>query len=407
MKIGILTYHCVTNFGAQLQCLSTIGYLKKHGHDPIVLNWYPDDLKDFYKRQHPQVQYDEQFNFSQEQMPVSRLCSTLDQLNTEIDSLQLDAILLGSDALFDYAPLKTRRPFSFKKLRFVQTNVDCNHDIPNPFWGSFNDGIKRKIPFGGYAISSQNAPYKKVVAEERKELGRLLNNFTLITTRDEWTKNMVEYLSGRNDVLLVPDPVFAFNNNTDFDISKESLLKKYNLPENYVLFSFHHKYLSEVFINQIVHGVEEATGFATVSFPMPRGLKKFDTTHSIELPLPTLDWYYLIKYSQGYIGELMHPIIVSLHNSVPFYCFDQYGTYKTIIPRIWSKYVKESSKIYDILERASLLTNTISYAEICSVTPERVVKAFLDFDKDKCSAFAELQYSRYEEGMDKVVSSFK
>ena len=137
---------------------------------------------------------------------------------------------------------------------------------------------------------------------------------------------------------------------------------------------------------------------------MPRGLKKFDTTHSIELPLPTLDWYYLIKYSQGYIGELMHPIIVSLHNSVPFYCFDQYGTYKTIIPRIWSKYVKESSKIYDILERASLLTNMISYAEICSVTPERVVNAFLDFDKDKCSAFAELQYSRYEEGMDKVVS---
>lgn len=31
MKIGILTYHCVPNFGAQLQTISTVGYVKKNG----------------------------------------------------------------------------------------------------------------------------------------------------------------------------------------------------------------------------------------------------------------------------------------------------------------------------------------------------------------------------------------
>ena len=115
MKIGILTYHCVTNFGAQIQTLSTIGYMKKHGHEPVVLNWFPQDLEDFYIRQCPREQFDIQFNFAQNEMPVSRLCRTLDELCQEIDSLGLDAIFLGSDALFDYTPLKERYGFSMRK----------------------------------------------------------------------------------------------------------------------------------------------------------------------------------------------------------------------------------------------------------------------------------------------------
>ena len=119
MKIGILTYHCVTNFGAQLQTLSTIGYMKKHGHEPVVLNWFPQDLEDFYIRQCPREQFDIQFNFAQKEMPVSRLCRTLDELCQEIDSLNLDAIFLGSDALFDYIPIKLRTYFSIRRFKRI------------------------------------------------------------------------------------------------------------------------------------------------------------------------------------------------------------------------------------------------------------------------------------------------
>lgn len=42
------------------------------------------------------------------------------------------------------------------------------------------------------------------------------------------------------------------------------------------------------------------------------------TDVTISIPLNPIDWYALIKYSKGYIGERMHPIVVSLHNSVPF-----------------------------------------------------------------------------------------
>lgn len=406
MKIGILTYHCVTNFGAQLQCLSTIGYLKKHGYEPIVINWWPKDLEEFYLREVPRIQYDEQMSFAQREMPLTCLCRTIEDVCIEIEKNQIEAVFLGSDALFDYFPKRHRQHFDKRKLRLTKPHkVACNHDLPNPFWGSFNDIINTRVPYCGFSISSQNSPYHKLNNEEKAELKRLLLNFKGLTVRDEWTKNFVTSVSGRNDVFVTPDPVFAFNDNTDFHIRKEELLKKYNLPSNYILISFCQNILSDDFVNNVIQKVEKETGASCVSFPMPRRLRQFDTKYSIELPLPTLDWYYLIKYSNGYIGELMHPIIVSLHNSVPFFCFDQYGTEATVIPLLWRRFLPKSSKIYDILRLSGLLDNMCPYARIKNLTPEIVVDNFLKFDKEKCAKFADDRYKKYKEGMSYVLKT--
>lgn len=407
MRIGILTYHCVTNFGAQLQTLSTIGYLKKNGHEPVVLNWFPQDLENFYLNQHPKAQFDEQFGFSMSVMPVTKLCRTLDQLYKVIDESRLDSIFCGSDALFDYTPQRVRQSLKIGKYRYRPIEVTSNQDLPNPFWGSFNDHIKRKLPYGGFSISSQNMPYNKLTVTERKELGRLLNGFSALTLRDDWTKQMVESVSGRHDVFVTPDPVFAFNNNTSFRVDKTELIKKYNLPDNYYLISFGHKVVPAKLINGVINQIESKTGVKCVSLPMPRGLKRFDTEYAINLPLPTLDWYYLIKYSQGYIGELMHPIIVCLHNSVPFYSFDQYGVRERIIPRLWYRFIPESSKIYDILQRADLLSNWCPFIDASKRNPEEVVDSVIKFDKEKCSLFADNQYQKYASGMETLLDSLK
>ena len=44
MNIGILAYHSACNYGANLQVLSTVGYLKRNGHNPIVINYETDDF---------------------------------------------------------------------------------------------------------------------------------------------------------------------------------------------------------------------------------------------------------------------------------------------------------------------------------------------------------------------------
>ena len=49
MKIGLLTYHWVANYGANLQTLSTYCYLENNGYTPIIINWVPDDAMASYK----------------------------------------------------------------------------------------------------------------------------------------------------------------------------------------------------------------------------------------------------------------------------------------------------------------------------------------------------------------------
>ena len=402
-KVGILTYHCVANFGAQLQAISSVGYFRRKGYEPIVLHWFPFDLENFYKREVPVCQYNEQMKFAEAMMPLSRLCRTVEEVAKEIERLQIDAVFIGSDALFDYTPKRNRKHLNIKKLRLEPNGtVGATHDLPNAFWGSFNDYFKNPVLCSGFSISSQNAPYFRYGKSEIKEMKRLLGYFGFLSVRDEWTCNMVKYISGRTDVTVTPDPVFAFNLNNDFGISKEYINKKYNLPPNYILISFCLDHLADDYINEIIHKVEIRSGYPCVSFPMPRRLKTYNTQYKIALPLPTLDWYYLIKYSQGYIGELMHPIIVSLHNSVSFYCFDQYGAIKTIIPMIWHKKLPESSKIYDVLKRGGFLQNMHSYQSKLLPSTDEVVKSFLSFDKAACSQFAHNMALKYLTAMEEV-----
>lgn len=403
--IGILTYHCVPNFGAQLQVLSTIGYLRNHGYEPVVLNWYPEDLEQFYHNRIQDIQYDCQYNFSQTEMPVSRRCSSLYALCEEIERLKLNGLFLGSDALFDYVPESWRYNISFKKFKKIPIKFTSNHLLPNPFWGSFNDVLEKPIPFVGFSISSQNMPYQNLNKTERKELKRLLLQFRQLTVRDKWTRDLVKYISGRH-VSITPDPVFSFNQNTKKNITKEEICAKYNLPDNYILISFLYPLLSDDFVNGIIRLLESKTNSKCVSFPMPDKLRKFNTQYCIGHPLSPIDWYYLIKYSNGYIGERMHPIIVSLHNSVPFFCFDQYGAKVIIIPRVWSVFKPESSKIYDILEKAGFLDNMCFYSKINRLKPESVVEKFLAFDKRKCEQFSKQMLDEYNKGMNSLLTEF-
>lgn len=402
-NIGILTYHCIPNFGAQLQVLSTVGYLRRYGYNPVVLNWFPKDLEEYYRNRVPNEQYECQYDFSQNQMPVSRLCRTQEELAVEISRLSLDGIIIGSDALFDYIPESWRYNISLRRFKKMPIFVTSNHRLPNPFWGSFNDFLKESIPFVGFSISSQNMPYRNLNKKEIRELKRLLLQFRYLTVRDRWTKDSVKYISGR-EVSITPDPVFSFNDNLGDEITKQEICEKFKLPDNYILVSFLNPLLSDDFVNNIIGLLESKTCSKCVSFPMPDILRRFKTEYCIKQPLNPKDWYYLIKYSNGYIGERMHPIIVSLHNSVPFYCFDQYGAKVVIIPRIWSVFKPKSSKIYDILDRAGFLDNMCFFSKIHNLTPERVVEKFLAFDRGKCERFSKQMLEEYNKGMDRMLT---
>ena len=402
MKIGILTYFGVPNFGAQLQALSTVGFLRRTGNEPVVFNWYPEDLKRMYGKRVSAAQIQAHDAFTSSELPLSAPCSSEEELAKMIDECGFDGIIQGSDALFKYQPERLRRHFRKRKLRFIvnKPSVSVEGFQGNPFFGGYLDQLNRKIPAFVYAVSSQNCPYQLMTLHERREMRRGLKHFEGISVRDEWTRDMVKHILGnKRDIGIHPDPVFSFNQNCGVSIpSKEDILQHYGLPERYVLFSFWTSKLPKQFVVQIADEVRKV-GLTPVAFPMPEGLMDFGLENQVPLPLNPMDWYALIKYSAGYIGERMHPIVVALHNAVPFFSFDEYGVGGKGAFRL------DSSKTYLIVHRAGFDGNYYAYqSQTGRPTAHEVVDRLVTFDIMKCQSFSDDMQSHYEEAMGTIIS---
>ena len=254
MRIGVLTYHCPPNFGAQLQAVSTVGYLRRVGHDVIVLNWYAKDLEEMYAHRIPAEQILSHFHFADLAFPLSNKCQIEEELILTIDSLNLDAIIVGSDALFKYVPLNKCRYFSKRRLKYIYnfTPLSCERIEGNPFFGDFLRKLQKKIPAATYAVSSQNCPFEVMTRKEKAAMRNALSNYLHITVRDAWTKKMIENITKTKDINIFPDPVFSFNKNCYLPIpSKQEILDKYGLADNYVLYSFSNWHVKEEYITAI------------------------------------------------------------------------------------------------------------------------------------------------------------
>lgn len=409
MRIGILTYHCPPNFGAQLQAISTVGFLRKMGHEPIVLHWYPKDLEAMYSRRVGTEQNKCHEEFSQQVFPLSQKCQTEEELIAEINHLQLEAILVGSDALFKYFPLKNRRHFDFRRLKYIYhyQPLSCECLEGNPFFGAFLGELHPQIPASVYAASSQNCPYFLMNRAEKNAMKEALSHYEMISVRDAWTQKMVQCITIQKNVPIFPDPVFAFQQNCDLPIpSKEEILTRFGLNEDYVLFSFSAKHYKAEYIKSIANYIEEI-GKQPVALPMPEKLFSAGIQKQIALPLSPLDWYALIKYAHGYVGERMHPIVVCLHNAVPFYCFDEYGTTeKRGFFHKQEVFIPSSSKTYQIVSSAGLQDNLYSAKSKNQLpSPRHIVARLAHFDKDRCAAFSRQKAEEYNAGMLTIIHS--
>ena len=182
--------------------------------------------------------------------------------------------------------------------------------------------------------------------------------------------------------------------------------EQFNLPENYVLVSMKCRMLDNMLWMDKLKSEMKKLYLECVALPMPTGIGfKHNFDFSITTPLPPLDWYALIKYAKGYIGENMHPIVVALHNAVPCFCFDTYG----VLKYARCVCVEESSKIYDIMSRFSLLDNRINaYSRFWKCPPvDIVINRILHFDVIACQKTALNYYNNYEQMMSSILEVFK
>ena len=80
MKIGLLAYHAACNFGAFLQLLSTVEYIKTIGYNPIVINWVPKDFREDYERRSLVEVIKLYAKLQKQYYPLSELCETAEDV---------------------------------------------------------------------------------------------------------------------------------------------------------------------------------------------------------------------------------------------------------------------------------------------------------------------------------------
>ena len=408
MKIGLLAYHAVCNFGAMLQLLSTYMFLKNHGHEPVIINWVAKDLENYYAQNTPISQIENQLKLRLQLWKETALCRTIKDVANIISNEQIDAVIIGSDAVAQHHPLFERIVFPCRNIIAINS-VTSDVVFPNPFWGIWTDYLDKPVPVALMSAASQDSKYKYISKKLRKQMKERIMAFSYVSVRDVDTQKMFSFITeGQCCPSVTPDPVFAFNQNAASLVpSKEELMKKYGLSGKYMLISFKNEKrcnVSQTWLNKF-QDIAKHHGIQCVSLPFSTNLSAGELESEIALPLNPIDWYALLKYSCGYIGNNMHPIVVCIHNTVPFFSFDNYGT----------KHANglfcdsSTSKIRHILKVANLLDCRIASNSLFCRTPspEHVFNKLQTFDKAKCKNFAQGYLNKYNEMMTKILERLR
>lgn len=410
MKIGILTFLHVSNFGANLQALSTYCYLKNNGHVPVFLDytsWQTNMINMFARkkrqllRQEPSMQSLEHKRFIDKEIEhqIANI-HTCKQVFKALQANNIEAVIIGSDAVAQHWPLfstlkcGTHRPYWIEPLQQERR-------FPNPFWGC---GFAQRIPTAMMSVSSQNSKYHLFGRNTLARMAKQLHQMTYISVRDEWTRDMMLKAAPNLDIDITPDPVFALNQNAGGLIpSKEHIIQKFNLPDNYVLIGMHSQAISYAQLSKLKELMKKErkecvsfciTGKYAYSHP-------FD--YQIPLPISPLEWYSIIKHATAYIGSNMHPIVSSLANAVPCFSLDNWGSVD-----FWGRKKQDaSSKVYDVLKQYGIERNrAIIENGICNVDVEEIVEKLLAYPVEQIKYISEKRLEIYNNMMTDILNSF-
>lgn len=199
MKIGILTFHWATNYGAVLQCYALQSYLESLGHEVIVINYKPNQwftrlsnllhAKSFSQIKNAIFTSEREKalqHFRKKNLHLSKRIRSCNQLSLVVE--YCDAIISGSDQV-------------------LSTSFLENGDGKNKFTPTYYLGFPFKGKKITYAASFGCTKYPQTLVPLVK---KMILNLTAISVRENTGKDIMSLL-GRNDVVVVPDPTIFLN----------------------------------------------------------------------------------------------------------------------------------------------------------------------------------------------------
>lgn len=209
MKIGILTFHWATNYGAILQCFALQTYLEQLGYEVEVIGYkprqYDDDWFTF-------LRYRKFLNLVNYRM--------LQKRENTLSTFRKSKLKLSSRRLFTQVEVQ-------QYVKGFDMLVSGSDQVVNPSFLMTGENNSRSVvyflgfPFEGkkvgYALSFGCVTYPE---HERIIASACIKGFDKISVREATGVDIVKSM-GREDAVVVPDPTFLMESSFYHQLADE------------------------------------------------------------------------------------------------------------------------------------------------------------------------------------------
>lgn len=325
MKIGIITFHWATNYGAILQAFCLQEYLKEKDHDVEIINYKPRqfDFSWLYLMLHP-MQWLSIGKILNQRLKENMLASFrnnyLNQtrrflLCSEIvdEAKKYDILISGSDQILN----------PFFTLHGEKNNPS------SAYYLLFASSHTKKI---GYAVSFGHTIYPT------KALGiasQWINNFDTISVRENTGLNVLSQMKYTGFKDVVPDPTILYG---------KKLFHKLNI-------SIPNKKESHICVYMLRYNINLSGNYTYI-----------DEKHQ---PLSMERWLSTIASASGLLTNSYHGMIMAILSHVPFAILLEKGNNKGMNDRfetLLKKLNLESRMCIDVNDALNILNMPIDFS---------------------------------------------
>lgn len=372
MKIGILTFHAASNFGANLQAYSSVCIYRRLGHEAKVINYIRTSDVQYINTVNTR-QFYEHDRFINDSLPLTRKATTAEELLQVVNEEKFDLISIGADAVW-------RMPKDYNDLVFFADWL-------------MNESIRPSIVAMSAAHMGQGFKALPRVLTERIKDDLL--KFDFISVRDEWTREKInEDIINQDFIKIInPDPVIWLSDFTaGISTPNDSKLEErpYYLMTLPVRCDGNPK--MRAWFDAFKSLVNKA-GYNLIELPLPEGISGLDFDYTIGYPINPLHWFTYINRARSFCGLRFHAIVSSISCGTPFFSVDSYGN-QSFFPkaarflglyRIGGAF-DNNSKIRNLLLNSGFEKYRVSGA-ITQLSPNKVFDMLERFDKERLLVF--------------------
>lgn len=327
MKIGIITFHWGTNYGAILQAYCLQNYLESLGHDVMIINYQPKQYEFSWLRfvAHPHnwkslskqliVLKKEKYlsSFRKQYLHVSKRYYSVQDFRHDFDGY--DVLISGSDQVLN--PGFTLHGEKYK---------------PSPaYWLGFGPQSITRI---GYAVSFGREIYPQ---EAIKVASGWVNKFNIIGVREQSGMSILDSLNFEGEKTIVPDPTILLGKSLFSRLNIDSVSKKEDYLCVYML-------RREIKLDGNVRYIDEA-----------------------HQPLNMEQWLRTIINAQGMVTNSYHGAIMSIFAHVPFVVLIETGTGQGMNDRFYTLFKKigaENRIVSSVEEAYNILKQPVDFTQI-------------------------------------------